>query len=231
MNNPRILTVDDDLAILKLVRANLRADNYEVFTAKDGGEALEIIEKEQPDLIILDIMLPELNGYEVCRQVRAWSSVPIIMLSANGEEENKVRCLDTGADDYITKPFGVDELRARVRALLRRIRLAPTSPAQPVFSSGKLQINFVERRVSIGAREIKLTPIEFNLLQELALNAGKVITHGQLLNKIWGPDYIDERHYLHIFIRRLRMKLKADRQRFDFIQNVSGIGYRFQQAS
>jgi len=226
MNRPRILIVDDDLAIIKFLRANLEASDYKTLTAMDGAEALQVIEMELPDLVILDIMMPEVDGFEVCRRLREWSQIPIIMLSARGDEADKVKCLNLGADDYITKPFGVEELLARVKAVFRRAQVAVTTPTRPVFTSGDLTINFAERRVTIADREVKLTPTEYNLLQELALNAGKVLTHTQLLSKVWGPEYRDERKYLHVFIRRLRSTLEPDNESPRYILSVPGVGYQ-----
>ena len=227
MHRPRVLIVDDDLTIIKFLHANLKAEDYETFTAVDGAEALQTIEKELPDLVILDIMMPKIDGFEVCRQLREWSQLPVIMLSARGEIEDKVKCLKLGADDYITKPFGVEELIARVKAVFRRTEAALTTPTQPSFATGDLVINFVERRVTIVDREVKLTPTEYNLLQELVLNAGKVLTHTHLLNKVWGFEYRDERQYLHVFIRRLRNKLEPDRANPRYILSVPGVGYQF----
>ena len=227
MHRPRVLIVDDDLAIIKFLRANLKAEDYETLIAMDGAEALQTIERELPDFVILDIMLPKIDGFEVCHQLREWSQLPIIMLSARGDEEDKVKCLNLGADDYVTKPFGVGELIARVKAVFRRTEAAGATPAQPAFTSGNLTINFVERRVTIDDREVKLTPTEYNLLQELVLNAGKVLTHTHLLSKVWGPEYRDEREYLHVFIRRLRNKLEPDRANPRYILSVPAVGYQF----
>jgi len=227
MHRPRVLIVDDDLAIIKFLRANLEASDYKTLTAIDGAEALQTIEMELPDLVILDIMMPKVDGFEVCQRLREWSQIPIIMLSARGDEEDKVKCLDIGADDYITKPFGVEELIARVKAVFRRAQAIGATLTQPAFTSGNLTVNFVERRITIADREVKLTPTEYNLLQELALNAGKVLTHTHLLSKVWGPEYRDEREYLHVFIRRLRNKLEPDRATPRYILSVPGVGYQF----
>ena len=227
MHRPRVLIVDDDLAIIKFLRANLKAEDYETLIAMDGAEALQTIERELPDFVILDIMLPKIDGFEVCHQLREWSQLPIIMLSARGDEEDKVKCLNLGADDYVTKPFGVGELIARVKAVFRRTEAAGATPAQPAFTSGNLTINFVERRVTIDDREVKLTPTEYNLLQELVLNAGKVLTHTHLLSKVWGAEYRDERQYLHVFIRRLRAKIEPDLNNPRHIISVPGVGYQF----
>jgi two-component system KDP operon response regulator KdpE len=226
MKKQRILVVDDELSIIKFTRANLEAAGYEIFTAMNGVEALQTFEAELPDMVILDIKMPKMDGFEVCRQIREWSQVPIIMLSALGSEENKVQCLDLGADDYITKPFGKNELIARIKAVMRRID-SSTPPVRSSLTFGALTINFAQRKVSINNGEIQLTPIEFNLLQELVLNEGKVLTHTHLLNKVWGADYQDEKEYLHVFIPRLRAKLGDNPSDPIYIKTVSGIGYQF----
>ena len=223
----RILTVDDELSILKFLRSNLEDRGYTVISATNGEEALHMIEMELPDLIILDVMMPKMDGFEVCRQLREWSQIPIIMLSARGDEKDKVRCLDLGADDYIVKPFGANELIARVSAVLRRTKTAGVSPTKSSITSGDLVINFAARQVTSAGLEIKLTPTEYALLQELAINAGKVLTHTHLLNKVWGSEYREEREYLHVFIRRLRSKLEPDPNNPKHIITVSGVGYQF----
>jgi len=231
MKKTRILVVDDELSIIKFLRANLEARDYEVLAAIDGAEALRSIEMELPDLVVLDIMMPKIDGFEVCRQLREWSQIPIIMLSARGDESDKVKCLDLGADDYITKPFGASELIARVKAVLRRTEAATTIPTQPSFTNGDLEINFAQRRVTIAGKEVKLTPTEYTLLQEFALNAGKVLTHTYLLNKVWGPEYGEEREYLHVFVRRLRAKLEPDPTNPKYIMTVPGVGYQFKDTA
>ncbi len=204
MIKTRILVVDDELSIIRFLRGNLEARGYKVLTAMNGAEALQTFEMELPDLVILDIMMPKMDGFQVCQRLREWSQVPIIMLSARGDVSDKVKCLDLGADDYITKPFGKSELIARVGAVLRRTDSTTAMPAQPSFASGDLEIKFTQRCVTVAGKVVKLTPTEYGLLQELALNAGKVLTHSHLLSKIWGPEYREEREYLHVFIRRLR---------------------------
>lgn len=231
MHRPRVLIVDDDLAIIKFLRANLEASDYKTLTAMDGAEALQTIERELPDLVILDIMLPRMDGFEVCRRLREWSQVPIIMLSARGDEEDKVKCLNLGADDYIIKPFGVGELIARVKAVFRRTQAVGTIPTQPSFTAGNIQINFAKRQVTVGGDEIKLTPTEYALLQELVLNVGKVLTHVHLLNKVWGFEYREEKEYLHVFVRRLRVKLEPDPTNPKYITTVPGVGYQFEDTS
>ena len=228
MRRPRILVVDDELAIVKLLRANLEANGFETIAAMDGAEALQTIERELPDLVVLDIMLPKIDGFEVCRRIREWSQIPIIMLSALGDEEDKVKCLELGADDYITKPFGINELIARVRSVFRRTGAGATITAKPSFISGDLQVNFVERRVTVAGNEVRLTPTEYSLLQELVLNEGKVLTHTHLLHRVWGPEYGQESEYLRVFIGRLRAKLEPEPAKPRYISTVPGVGYRFQ---
>ena len=231
MSKTRILVVDDELSIIKFLRANLEAKGYKVLTAMDGAEALQTFEMELPDLVILDIMMPKMDGFEVCRRLREWSQTPIIMLSARGDVSDKVKCLDLGADDYITKPFGASELIARVRAVLRRTEAAATVPTQPSFTSGDLKISFSQRRVTIAGKEVKLTPTEYSLLQEFVLNVGKVLTHTHLLNKVWGTEYRDDTQYLHVFVRRLRVKLKPDPANPRYITTVPGVGYQFEDTA
>jgi two-component system KDP operon response regulator KdpE len=182
---------------------------------------------ELPDLIILDIMMPKMDGFAVCRRLREWSQIPIIMLSARNDEKDKVQCLDLGADDYIVKPFGASELIARVSAVLRRTKTADASPVKSSIASGELAINFTKRQVTRAGVEVKLTPTEYALLRELALNSGKVLTHTHLLNQVWGPEYRDEREYLHVFVRRLRSKLEPNPDDPAYILTISGVGYQF----
>lgn len=231
MKKTRILVVDDELSILKYLRANLEAEGYEVLSAMDGAQALQTLEAELPDLVVLDIMMPEMDGLEVCRRLREWSQLPVIMLSALGDESDKVQCLDLGADDYITKPFGKDEFIARVRAVMRRVEAASPTPTTPSIKSGDLEINFSKRKVTVKGKEVALTSTEYALLQELAHNAGKVFTYTHLLQKVWGTDYADEREYLHVFVSRLRAKLEADPKNPRYITTVSGVGYRFEEVA
>jgi len=226
MNKVRILVVDDEVSIVKFLRANLEKDGYEVLVSLDGDEGLNTFEMELPDLVILDIMMPKMDGFEVCSRVREWSQVPIIMLSARDDEGDKIKCLDLGADDYVTKPFSASELIARVRAVMRRTELMSV-PARPSFTSGELTINFSQRHVTISGDEVKLTPTEYNLLQELVQNAGKVLTHTHLLHKVWGPEYKDDTQYLHVFVRRLRTKLEPDPINPNYIVTVPRVGYQF----
>ena len=228
MVKTRILIVDDEISIIKFLRTNLESNGYRVFAAMDGAEAIQAIEMELPDLVILDIMMPKMDGFEVCRRLREWSQIPIIMLSARGDESDKVKCLDLGADDYITKPFGKDELIARIKAVIRRAKAIGAITTQSSFTTGDFEINFAQRSVTVAGEEIKLTPTEYNLLQELTLNAGKVLTHTHLLNKVWGMEYREEREYLRVFIRRLRAKLGRDPTAPQHIINVPAVGYKFE---
>jgi len=222
-----ILIVDDEVSILRYVSARLRKNGYDVVTAANGEEGLRKAEEENPALIILDIVMPKIDGFEVCHRLREWSDVPIIMLSAKGDENDKVKCLNLGADDYITKPFGTEELLARVGAVLRRAEATNAAPNRPPFTCGDLKISFAQRQVMVRGSKVKLTPTEFSLLQELVLNAGKVLTHTHLLQKVWGPEYRNEKEYLHEFVWRLRNKLEADRENPRYIISIAGVGYQF----
>jgi len=231
MEKTHVLVVDDDPAISRLVSTNLKARGYEVLTAADGEEALEVIDQETVNLIILDIMMPRLDGMEVCRRVREWSRVPIIMLSARGDEKGKVDCLELGADDYLTKPFGIAELIARVKTALRHSDTGKATPLQTTFTSGDLEINFPARRVTLDGTEIKLTPTEFTLLQQLVVNADKVLTHSMLLQRVWGEEYFSEKEYLRVFVGRLRRKIEKNPENPRYIVTVPGVGYHFARAS
>jgi len=222
-----ILVADSDLPMLRFIRSNLEVGGYQVVLAVDGEEALEKTERELPDLVILDVMLPKVDGVEVCRRLREWSRVPIIMLSTSDDEVDKVNCLDLGADDYIHKPFGMGELLARVRVALRHAK--PEVIASPsTFTSGDLKVNFDRWCVNIDSKEIKLTPIEFSLLEQLVLNAGKVLTHNMLLQRVWGAEYNREMHYVHVFVARLRRKLEHDPKKPKYILTKPGVGYYFE---
>ncbi|MBI4186783.1 MAG: response regulator transcription factor [Chloroflexi bacterium] len=224
---PCILVVDDDPAIRRFIRARLEAANYQVMVAADGADAVQKMDSEHLDLIILDIVMPGIDGVEVCRRIRQWSAIPIIMLSGCTDQDSITQCLDIGADDYVTKPFGVEELIARVKAILRRSSAAGPTPLQASFVCGEMEVNFAERRVSLSGQEVRLTPTEYNLLRELVLNADKVVSHGTLLKKVWGPEYGEEKQYLHVFIGRLRKSLERDSESPEHIITVPGVGYRF----
>ncbi len=225
-----ILVVDDEVSILRYVGACLRKQGFEIITANNGEEALVKAEKENPVLILLDIMMPKMDGFAVCSRLREWTQAPIIMLTARGDEQDKVKCLDLGADDYITKPFGADELLARVRAVLRRTNDAAKITTPSSFAIGEITIKFAQRQVTVSGKEVRLTPTEYKLLQELVLNAGKVLTHAHLLNRVWGSEYREEREYLHVFIRHLRHKIESDPTNPRFILTVPAVGYQFRDA-
>jgi two-component system, OmpR family, KDP operon response regulator KdpE len=222
---PVVLVVDDELQILRVMRASLPARGYEVRTAAGGQEALDEISKEMPDLIILDLAMPRVPGLEVCRRVREFSRVPIIVLSAKEMKSDKVAALDMGADDYVTKPFGMDEMLARMRAVLRRV---PANDDQPhLLEVGDLTIDDDRRRVTVADREVKLTPKEFELLRYLASNAGKVVTRRALLQAVWGPESTERTNYLRVFINQLRHKIEGDPQHPRYILTEPWVGYRF----
>ena len=226
MKKQRVLIVDDEPETLKYVGANLRARGYEVLTAEDGRAALKLAGETIFDLIILDIGMPGPDGFEVCQAIRRDSDVPIVMLSARGQEKDIVRALDLGADDYLTKPFGAEELVARVRAVMRRIAPA-ASVARPPLVIGELKIDFDAHQVASQDREIHLTPTEYNLLTYLANNAGKVLTHRMLLQAVWGAEYNTESDYLWAYIRRLRRKIEPDPANPRYILTEPGVGYPF----
>jgi DNA-binding response OmpR family regulator len=218
-----VLVVDDDQRMRRLLRLNLEKAGYRVSTAEDGPSGLEQAELEPPDLIMLDVMMPEMDGFTFLRRLREFSSVPIIMLSAKGEEQDKVQGLDLGADDYLTKPFAPAEMLARVRAALRRGQPGD-QPARDI-QVGDLTINLARRRVIRGEREIRLTPTEYKLLYELATHAGRVLIHSDLLARVWGPEYRDEVDYLWTYVRYLRNKIEPDPANPRYILSEPGVGY------
>jgi DNA-binding response OmpR family regulator len=223
-----ILSADDDPHLLRLVTRNLELEGYAVLTATDGADALRQIQEEQPDLVLLDVMMPRLDGFTVCQRVREFSAVPIILLTARGQDQDKVRGLDLGADDYLTKPFSIDELLARVRAVLRRAQFSSSERfggPRSLITIGDLTIDDTQRRVTRGGREIALTPTEYRLLAYLAQNAGRVVTQDLLLERIWGSEYIGESHMLQVNINRLRRKLEDDPSHPRYIRTRVGIGY------
>jgi two-component system KDP operon response regulator KdpE len=218
----RILVVDDEPQILRALRTTLRGAGYEVDTASSAGEALTQAAVQPPDAVILDLILPDGNGVDVCRELRTWTPVPIIVLSAVGEESDKVAALDAGADDYVTKPFSVEELLARLRAALRR----QGPKLDRVLALGELEIDFEKKLVRVRGRRVKLTPTEFALLRVLAQNCGKLMTHRAILHEVWGPSYGRESHYLHVYISQLRRKIEADPARPHYLVTEPGAGYR-----
>jgi two-component system, OmpR family, KDP operon response regulator KdpE len=218
----RILVVDDEPQILRALQTSLRGAGYEVDTASTGAEALTAAAVQPPDAVILDLVLPDVRGTDVCRELRTWSTVPVIVLSVVGGEEEKVAALDAGADDYVTKPFGLDELLARLRAALRR---AETS-GEPVLEVGELRIDLEAHTVTFDGRSVQLTPHEYALLTLLARNEGKLLTHQAILRDVWGKAYADESHYLHVYVSQLRRKLEPDPARPRYILTEPGAGYR-----
>jgi two-component system, OmpR family, KDP operon response regulator KdpE len=224
----QILIVDDEPQMRRALRAGLRANGFEVSLAATGEEALDTIPLSRPDIVLLDLMLPGIDGLEVVRQLREWSSVPVIVVSARGEERAKVQALDLGADDYLTKPFGMDELLARIRVALRHAALANTSN-DPLFEDGDLRIDLAARLVTIRGQEVHLTPTEYDLLRELASHAGKVMTHHQLLGRVWGPASVSDTQYLRTYVNQLRRKIEADPAHPQRIVNEPGIGYRYRR--
>ena len=208
------------------VAASLTGHGYRLFEAATGAEGLREAESRQPDIVVLDLGLPDLDGLEVIRRLREWTAVPIIVLSARGQEPDKIAALDAGADDYIAKPFGVGELLARLRVSLRHAERTVREAGEPVFSAGDLEVNPGERRVLVGGKEIHLTPIEYRLLATMVKHAGKVLTHRQLLREVWGPPYADQAHYLHVYMAQLRRKIETDPARPRHFLTEPGIGYR-----
>ena len=225
MSGPRVLVVDDEPQIRRALRLVLRANGYQVAEVAGGEAALDALVSEPFDLMILDLILPDVDGVEVCRRVREWSRLPVVVLSALGEEEVKVRALDQGADDYVTKPFSAPELLARMRSALRRASVN-TTPAEPLVRAGDVEIDLARRLVARAGREVHLTPTEYDLLRVLAQQAGRVITHGHLLRSVMGRGYEDATGTLRVHMASLRKKLEADPARPRLIVTEPGIGYR-----
>jgi len=225
---PRVLVVDDERAIRRFLRASLTALGYIVHEAGSGEEALTEVAAQRPDVIILDLWLPGIDGVEVTRRLREWTQTPIIILSVRDDEKTKVVALDAGADDYLTKPFGVGELLARVRAALRHV--AP-SPADAIFTSGGLTVDLARRLVVVDGRPVQLTPTEYDLLRVLVANGGQVMTHRQLLRQVWGPGYDNDAHLLRVNISNLRRKIEPEPARPEYIINEPGVGYRLREVT
>jgi two-component system, OmpR family, KDP operon response regulator KdpE len=221
-----ILTADDDPQILRLVARNLQLDGYEVIAVADGQAALEQIEARSPDLVLLDIMMPRMDGFTLTQRVREFSSVPIILLTARGQDQDKIHGLDLGADDYLTKPFSVEELLARVRAVMRRAQYATDAHAMSATTTtGELTIDYTQHLVTMRGREVTLTPTEYRILAYLAQNAGRVITQDLLLEQVWGPEYTGESHMLQVNVNRLRRKIEDDHTRPRYLLTKVGVGY------
>lgn len=219
-----VLVVDDDVRMLRMMKRLLELENFQVLVANNGEASLRVFEKETPDLVLLDIMMPVMDGYTVCQRIREFSQVPIIMVTAKGDDREKVEGLDTGADDYVTKPFSASELAARVRAIFRRMR-TQDKPAGAIFRNKDLVIDFTSHRVTVDDRELNLTSTEYRLLSYISLNSGRVVTPDQLLDKVWGEEYIGAPHLLQVNIARLRKKLGDDAKNPTYILTRPGIGY------
>ena len=224
---PKILVADDEPKILMFIRANLEARGYEVHLAQDGVEAVEMSGRVAPDVIVLDVNMPRMDGIEACRHIRQWSSVPIIILSIRGDEKDKVRALDEGADDYVTKPFGIEELLARIRVALRRSAATSGAVETPTFTAQNLEVDFSNRLVRRYGQVVKMTPTEYELLVYLVSNVGKVLTHKQILHNVWGPEYGEESEYVRVFMRQLRSKIEDDPSNPQYIVTEPRVGYRF----
>jgi two-component system KDP operon response regulator KdpE len=228
-NAPRILLIEDEPEIRRFLRASLGAHGFELREASTGQEGLRQAAEQPPDIILLDLGLPDIGGLQVIEQVRGWSSVPIVVLSARGQEADKIAALDAGADDYLTKPFGVGELLARLRVALRHQVRLRDADASPVFTAGHLRVDHSRRQVFVGDSEVHLTPTEYRLLTTLIKHAGKVLTHRQLLKEVWGPDCTHETHYLRVYINQLRHKPGDDAAGAALIMTEPGVGYRLQE--
>jgi len=222
VSGERVLVVDDEQQILRALRTSLRAAGYEVDTADTAETALATAARPPPESVILDLVLPDGNGTDVTRELRSWSSAPVIVLSAVGEEREKVAALDAGADDYVTKPVGIDELLARLRAVMRRT----TASTEPVIELDQLVVDLQKRSVTVGGNPVHLTPHEFDLLRVLAVNEGKLMTHRMLLQEVWGPAYVGESNLLHVNVSQLRRKIEPDRARPRYLLTEPGAGYR-----
>lgn len=224
MSSANILVVDDDSQIRRVMRNALSSHGYAIIEARNGEEALQKVRAERLDLIILDLNMPDMDGIEVCRETRAVSNLPIIMLTVRSAENDKVRALDAGADDYVVKPFGIDELLARIRAALRRV---PGEAAETGVVSKELHLDFDNRTIVVQGKSVHLTPKEFELLRELVTNAGKPVSHRRLLQAVWGPDYGEETDSLRVMVNQLRKKIEPDPSNPRFIRTEPWIGYRF----
>jgi two-component system KDP operon response regulator KdpE len=226
MSGPAVVLIEDEQPIRRFLRATLISQGYRLFEATTGEEGLAEAATRQPDLIILDLGLPDIDGLEVIRRLREWTAVPIIVLSARGQERDKIAALDAGADDYVSKPFGIGELLARMRVVLRHAARTPGEAADSTFSVSDLHVDVALRRVIVAGKQVHLTPIEYRLLTTLIRHAGKVVTQQQLLKEVWGPQQTEQAHYLRVYIAQLRRKLEADPARPRFLLTEPGVGYR-----
>ncbi|MFZ2301523.1 MAG: two-component system response regulator KdpE [Gallionella sp.] len=225
-NSATVIVIEDEVQIRRFLRATLVSEGYQVFEAETGKQGLTEAATRKPNLIILDLGLPDMDGIEVVKELRAWSSVPILILSARSQESDKIAALDAGADDYLVKPFGAGELLARIRVALRHVSTTSDGETDGVFSVDNLKVDMVHRKVTVGDAEVHLTQIEYRLLTALIKHAGKVLTHQFLLKEVWGPSYVDRAHYLRIYMGNLRHKLEKDPTRPQILVTEVGVGYR-----
>jgi two-component system KDP operon response regulator KdpE len=225
-SGPVVVLIEDEPQIRRFLRPALVSQGYRLFEAATGAEGLVEAATRRPDVIILDLGLPDLDGLEVIQRLREWTTVPIIVLSARGQEQDKIAALDGGADDYVSKPFAMGELLARMRAAVRHAARSATDSADAIFTVGELEVDLVRRQVLISGKPVHLTPIEYRLLTALVRHAGKVMTQGQLLKEVWGLHYTEQAHYLRVYIAQLRRKLEADSARPRYLLTESGVGYR-----
>jgi two-component system, OmpR family, KDP operon response regulator KdpE len=223
---PSVVLIEDEPQIRRFLRATLTGQGYRLFEVGNGADALVEVAQRQPDVVILDLGLPDMDGLDVIRRLREWSMVPIIVLSARGQERDKVGALDAGADDYVSKPFSAGELLARIRVALRHTAGAAHEGSEAAFKVGELQVDLLRRHVSVAGVEVKLTPIEYKLLVTLVRHAGKVVTHQQLLREVWGPSHDDQSHYVRVYMAHLRHKLEVEPARPRYLLTEPGVGYR-----
>jgi two-component system KDP operon response regulator KdpE len=222
-----ILLIEDERQMRRFLRVTLQSEKYGVLEAETAKDGLSQAATRNPDIVLLDLGLPDMDGLEVIEKLREWSTVPVIVISAREQEGDKIKALDRGADDYLTKPFGAGELLARIRVALRHAAPKSKDQGEAVFVAEELKIDFLKRQVYCGTREIHLTPIEYRLLTVLVRDAGRVMTHRQILKEVWGPPYVEQTHYLRVFMNQLRKKIEADSARPRFLLNEPGVGYRF----
>jgi two-component system KDP operon response regulator KdpE len=222
-----VLLIEDERQMRRFLRVTLQSEKYCVLEAETANDGLSQAATRNPDIVLLDLGLPDMDGLEVIEKLREWSTVPVIVISAREQEGDKIKALDRGADDYLTKPFGAGELLARIRVALRHAAPKSNDQGEAVFVAEELKIDFLKRQVYCGTREIHLTPIEYRLLTVLVKNAGRVMTHRQILKEVWGPPYVEQTHYLRVFMNQLRKKIETDSARPHFLLNEPGIGYRF----
>jgi two-component system KDP operon response regulator KdpE len=226
MPDPVVVLIEDEPQIRRFLRATLAAQGYRLFEAATGADGLVEVSSRQPDVVIVDLGLPDMDGLDVIRRLREWTDVPVIVLSARGQERDKVTALDAGADDYVSKPFGANELLARIRVALRHTAGASHEGGEATFAVGELRVDLLHRRVSVGDQDIRLTPTEYKLLTTLVQHAGRVVSHQQLLREVWGPAHTDQAHYVRVYMAHLRHKLETEPARPRYLTTEPGVGYR-----